>query len=59
MGGVGGEGGSGAGGNSVDRYSPQLIAQQLMIPSRLNSGGRAVGVAESGHKLLKENIGIA
>ncbi|XP_076442408.1 uncharacterized protein LOC143281214 [Babylonia areolata] len=48
-------------GGSLDRYSPDLIAQQLMIPSRLSSGGRSV--ADSGsighHKTLKENIGIA
>ncbi|KAL8610960.1 hypothetical protein ACOMHN_042576 [Nucella lapillus] len=46
---------------SVDRYSPELIAQQLMIPSRLNSGGHSV--SEGGnigrHKTLKENIGVA
>ena len=54
-GGVEGEGGGGV----TDRYSPELIAQQLMIPSRLNSGGRMVGVSDSGHKLMKENIGIA
>ena len=48
-------------GGSLDRYSPELIAQQLMIPSRLNSGGHSV--TDSGsighHKALKENIGIA
>ena len=48
-------------GGSLDRYSPELIAQQLMIPSRLNSGGHSG--ADSGsighHKALKENIGIA
>lgn len=46
-------------GGSLDRYSPELIAQQLMIPSRLNSGGWPVGLTDSGHKLMKENIGIA
>ncbi|KAK7104751.1 uncharacterized protein [Littorina saxatilis] len=47
-------------GGSLDRYSPELLAQQL-IPSRLNSGGHSV--TDSGnigpHKMLKENIGIA
>ena len=48
-------------GGSLDRYSPELIAHQLMIPSRLSSGGHSV--SDSGsighHKALKENVGIA
>lgn len=47
-------------GGSLDRYSPELIAQQLMIPSRLTSGGHNGTDSNIGHhKALKENIGIA
>lgn len=47
-------------GGSLDRYSPELIAQQLMIPSRLTSGGHSGTDSNiSHHKALKENIGIA
>ncbi|KAK7506980.1 hypothetical protein BaRGS_00001831 [Batillaria attramentaria] len=47
-------------GGSLDRYSPELIAQQLMIPSRLTSGGHSGTDGNiSHHKTLKENIGIA
>lgn len=47
-------------GGSLDRYSPDLIAQHLMIPSRLSSGGHSNTDGNiSHHKGLKENIGIA
>lgn len=47
-------------GGSLDRYSPELIAQQLNIPSRLTSGGHSGTDSNIGHhKALKENIGIA
>ncbi|KAL8590064.1 hypothetical protein ACOMHN_034295 [Nucella lapillus] len=49
-------------GGSLDRSSPGLTARQLMIPSRLNSGGRSVA-ADSGtithHPPLTHNIAIA
>lgn len=43
-----------------DRYSPELIASQLMIPPKLTSGGHNAQDANIRHKsLMKENVGIA
>ena len=48
----------GAGG--LDRYSPELIASQHMIPSKLSSGGHSSQEANIRHKpIMKENVGIA
>lgn len=45
---------------NVDRYSPELIATQHMIPPKLTSGGHNTTEGSMGHKsLLKENVGIA
>ena len=45
---------------NVDRYSPELIATQHMIPPKLSSGGHNSSEGSMGHKsLLKENVGIA
>ncbi|XP_046351374.1 uncharacterized protein LOC124131899 [Haliotis rufescens] len=44
---------------SLDRYSPELIAQNHMIPPRLSSGGHSKTDGNLSHKALKENIGIA
>lgn len=47
-------------GGSLDRYSPDLVTQHLMIPSRLTSGGHSGTDGNiSHHKALKETIGIA
>lgn len=44
----------------MDRYSPELIASQLMIPPKISSGGHSSTEANIRHKtLMKENIGIA
>ncbi|KAH3847905.1 protein expanded-like [Dreissena polymorpha] len=46
--------------SSQERYSPELIASQLMIPPKLTSGGHNAQDANIRHKsLLKENVGIA
>lgn len=45
---------------NMDRYSPELISTQHMIPPRLSSGGHNSTEGNMGHKsLLKENVGIA
>ena len=44
----------------MERYSPELIASQLMIPPKLSSGGHNTNESNISHKsLMKENIGIA
>lgn len=45
---------------SLDRYSPELIASQLNIPSKISSGGHNSSDTNIRHKaIMKENIGIA
>ncbi|KAL4237397.1 FERM domain-containing protein 6 [Mactra antiquata] len=45
---------------SLDRYSPELIASQLNIPPKISSGGHNSSDSNIRHKtIMKENIGIA
>lgn len=44
---------------NMDRYSPELIASQLMIPHKISSGGHNLTEDTISHNSLKENVGIA
>lgn len=49
-----------SGGQNLDRYSPELIASQLMIPPKLSSGGHSSTEANIRHKsIMNENVGVA